>query len=268
MNQRAIYLLAGAAAIVLLLGLVVLRPAPEIPKEPVLTEVITPMTGSTDNNAPLVGKTGFSRSFREEPLPPDEEIERLQEFLDANDNEAIVEQARFLAESEDPRRREEAIDALVWVSTPQAGMALLPLLRDQDEETSQAALSAMSHILSTIGTRIYDDSETGELVSVGGGGDDDDDDDTGLSDEDLQENYDLWVAACVATNDADDLEMLLIQLTGLDVKFSVPVLLDVMDKTTDEKHEKAVWYLDVATNSDGVTNREEAMLWLQEQTPE
>ena len=232
------------------------NPAPAAEAGPLLSIVSEPKAEPPQTASP----SRSAAHFNETELPPDEEIERLQEYLDANDNDAIVEQASFLAESEDPRRREEAIDALMWVSTPKAGMALLPLLRDQDEETYQAALSAMAHILNTIGTQIGDDSATGELV-VGGSGDDK----AGLDEDELQESFELWVAACMALDNADDLEFLLISLTGLDVKFSVPVLVEVLEGTTGEMQEKAAWYLDVATNSDGVTNRDEAMLWLQEQ---
>ncbi|MBR4517776.1 MAG: HEAT repeat domain-containing protein [Victivallales bacterium] len=189
----------------------------------------------------------------------DEEVLRLQEFLDANDNESIVAQAEFLLDSEDSQRREEAIDALVWVSTPQAGMALVPALRNQDEETSKQAVSAMSHILSTLATQVVADSQTGELVAS---------DEDGLSTEALGEAFDLWVAACQAVDNADDLEHLLIPLSGMEDNFSVPVLVELVETLTGEKREKAAEYLDMTTNRDGVTNREEAMLWLQAQQPQ
>ena len=193
-----------------------------------------------------------------ESLSVDEELLRLQEFLDANDNESIVAQAEFLLDSEDPQRREEAIDALVWVSTPQAGMALVPALRNQDEETSKQAVSAMSHILTTLATQVVADSKTGELVAS---------DEDGLSTEALGEAFDLWVAACQAVDNADDLEHLLIPLSGMDDNFSVPVLVELVETLSGEKREKAAEYLDMTTNRDGVTNREEAMIWLQEQQP-
>ena len=186
----------------------------------------------------------------------DEELLRLQEFLDANDNEAILEQAQFLLESEEPQRRSEAIDALVWVSTPQAGMVMVPALRNQDEETSKQAVAAMSHILTTLATQVVEDSQTGELVAS---------DEDGLSTEGLEEAFDLWVAACQAVDNADDLEHLLIPLSGMDDSFSVPVLVELVETLSGEMREKAAHYLDITTNSDGVTNREGAMLWLQEQ---
>ena len=105
------------------------------------------------------------------------------------------------------------------------------------------------------------DAETGELAVS-------EEEGSLMTDELLQETYDLWLAACKAAKNADDLDTLLISLSGLDVKFCVPLLVDVLESTTGEMHNVALEHLDIATNRDGVTNREEAALWLMKEAEE
>ena len=195
----------------------------------------------------------------------DEEINRLREFLDSNDNNAIVEQAAFLASCDDSRRREEAIEALTWVATPKAGMALLPLLNDQDEEIAENAFGAMQHVLATIAVQINGDAETGELT-IGITRDDGqiefDTDDDAL---DVNEAYALWLNAIRMSPSEDDAETLLISLAGIDAKFSVPLLTDLQEDGNPHLSKLATEYLDMTTNRTGVTNREQAAEWLMQQ---
>ncbi|MBP5638647.1 MAG: HEAT repeat domain-containing protein [Victivallales bacterium] len=188
----------------------------------------------------------------------DAEVQRLQDFLDENDADGILEQAAFLAESDDTNRREAAIDALIWLSSPKAGKVLIPLLKDSDPDISQQAFNGMLHVLNTLAVQISEDVENGELL-VGDGADEI------MSEENLRETYDLWVAACLAVDDVDALENLLIGLSGVDVKLAVPALVDIVEGSQGALREKAAEYLDITTNRDGVTNREEAALWLMEQ---
>ena len=220
---------------------------------------------SSGASAPNSGQSGLPGVERSEFTftGPDEEIQRLTEFLDDNDVPAALEQAKFLAESEDVRRRDEAVDAMLWVGSPAAGQVILPLLNDADPEVAERAQHALSHILATLATQIYEHPESGDLMM-----DADSEEDGASGGDTLQATFDLWVATCKATADEGALEELLIQLTGMDAKFAVPVLVDVIEAADGTKRTMALEYLDMATHGDGVTNREEAALWLLKQYQE
>ena len=213
-------------------------------------------------SSPISEQNGLSGEERPELTfsGPDEEIQRLAEFLDDNDVPAALEQAKFLAESEDVRRRDEAVDAMLWVGSPAAGQVILPLLNDAEPEVAERAQHALSHILATLATQIYEHPESGDLMM------DADSEEGGASGDDtLQATFDLWVATCKATTDESALEELLIQLTSMDSKFAVPVLVDVIESADGAKRKMVLEYLDMATHGDGVTNREEAAVWLLKQ---
>ena len=263
MNTKRFYFLSVAIAVALFVLLVLTRSRAPEPQESNLQP--QPVMADSDTE-PVEEENDMEMQeaydeFASASEPSDPEIERLQEFLDDNDNESILAQAAFLAESEDEQRRIEAIDALIWVSTPQAARTLLPLLNDSNPEIAAQALNGLGHILNTISLHINEDAETGELVVS-------EDEGSLMTDEMLQETYDLWLAACKAAQSADDLDTLLISLSGLDVKFCVPLLVDVLESTTGEKHNVVLEHLDIATNRDGVTNREEAALWLMKEAEE
>ena len=205
----------------------------------------------------------------------DEEVNRLRDFMDANDTAAIIEQASFLASCNDTHRRAEAIEALTWVATPKAGMALLPLLNDSDEAIADGAFNALQHVLATVGVQINGDVESGELtigitmddgslVSAAEGEEDSDDSDS----LDVNAAYELWLNAIKAAGSDDDMEALLINLVGIDAKFSVPLLVDLQETDDSRLAALATEYLDMATNRSGVTNREEAAEWLMQQEQE
>lgn len=268
MNTKRLYLLSAVIAIALLALLVLTRARAPEPQEPSLQP--SPMVGGNNSPDPVVAEIGleipdtddeFVLANEQPDEPKDPEIERLQEFLDENDNESILAQASFLAESEDEQRRIEAIDALIWVATPQAARTLLPLLGDSNPEIAEQALNGLRHILNTISLHINEDAATGELAVS-------EEEGSLMTDELLQESYDLWLAACKATQSADDLDTLLISLSGLDVKFCVPLLVDILENATGEKRDVVLEHLDIATNRDGVTNREEAALWLMKEAEE
>ena len=264
MNSKRVYLLSAVIAVALLALLVLLRsrtPESQEPGLPPPTAVDDSGTEAVEVETDLKMQDTGDEFAQANDEPKDPEIERLQEFLDDNDNESILAQAAFLAESEDEQRRIEAIDALVWVSTPQAARTLLPLLDDNNPEIAVQALHGLGHILNTISLHVNEDAETGELAVS-------EEEGSLMTDELLQETYDLWLAACKAAKNADDLDTLLISLSGLDVKFCVPLLVDVLESTTGEMHNVALEHLDIATNRDGVTNREEAALWLMKEAEE
>ena len=203
----------------------------------------------------------------------DEEINRLRDFMDANDTAAIIEQASFLASCNDTHRRAEAIEALLWVSTPKAGMALLPLLHDSDEAIADGAFYALQHVLSTVSVQINGDVETGELTigvthddgTIGSAAEGDEDSDEIQDSVDVNAAYDLWLNALKATASDDDAEALLITLAGIDAKFSVPILVDLQESGDSRLAALATEYLDMVTNRSGVTNREQAAEWLMQQ---
>lgn len=256
--QKRTLILVGVIVVLALVGVAILgsrQGAIQEPSgiEPVAGPALPPSEEQDVDSVEVVEDGGLPAQAT---LATDEELQRLQEFLDANDNVAIVEQAAFLIDSEDALRREEAIDALTWVSTPQAGRVLLPSLRHPDPATAEQALSSLTHILNTLGTQIVEDPESGELLAS---------DEGGLSVEGLEQTFDLWVDAGKSVGSVDDLETLLIPLSGMDVKFAVPVLVELTEGLSGPMREKAAEYLDMATNSSGVTNREEAALWLQQQ---
>ena len=232
--------------------------------------VLQPDSPEADANAPA-RKTYIFPGLMDDDS--DEEVNRLREFMDANDTAAIIEQAAFLASCNDTHRRAEAIEALTWVATPKAGMALLPLLNDSDEVIADGAFNALQHVLSTVGVQINGDVESGELtigvtmddgsiVSAAEGSEDSEEIQDSL---DVNAAYELWLNAVKSAGSDEDAEALLINLVGIDAKFSVPVLVDLQESGDSRLAALATEYLDMATNRSGVTNREEAAEWLMQQ---
>lgn len=246
----AIVVLGGALYFVLGSG----SPAPATDKpEPANLQV----GGGEEQGGDVIVNPGESDSENkgqsdaaEKVKPPkkkmDYEIERLQEFLDSNDNEKILEQAEFLAKSDSVERRQASLSALSWVASPKAGEITAGLLQDPDPDVANDAHDTMEHILSSIAIDI-DEDENGELVSA---------------EFDLNEAMHTWHSAIWQASNDDNREQYLGSLSCTDVKFCIPVFLDMAESEDENLRNLGLEYLDKCTNSEGVTNREEARLWL------
>ena len=65
----------------------------------------------------------------------------------------------------------------------------------------------------------------------------------------------------------DRCDDLMMRISALDVKIGLPIMVEVLENGQPWQKKMAAEYIDTMTNSDGVTNREEAIIWLQrEQT--
>ena len=177
----------------------------------------------------------------------DSECVRLSELLDdATDNDAIITQARFLAVSDSRVRRHASVDALNWLGTPEAMDILAELQNDEEEEVADEAFTSMEHFFDTMVNQIVTDPVTGELVC----------------DRDISEYFETCTNAIKSADNIDNSDILLTKTAALDVKLAIPILLDVAENGSSGQREIALRYLDIVTHGDGVTNREEAMLWL------
>ncbi len=183
----------------------------------------------------------------EEEGAKDSEVQRMQEILDTNQTEDILAQAAFLTESASEVRRYAAIAPLQWVSNPAAIHLLSQLVGDGEPEIAQEAVSAISGILDTIATEI-NTSEEGELEPT--------------EDLDLDEFYDSAKEALLACTDQDSLDVLMLKISTMDVSLALPIFLEILENGQDWQQQTALEYMDNVTHGDGVTNREEAYLWL------
>ncbi len=180
----------------------------------------------------------------------DSELSRLQEILDTNVNEDILAQAEFLVNSDNEVRRHGVIPALQWVGTPAAMRLLIPLLNDSNSDVAHEAQLALEGIMDSMINQLTTDDE-GNLE---------------VQDEEevtLDELYDVYRDAIMATEDEDSCDMLLLKLSTMEVQFSLPVLVEILETGADWQKALALEYMDSVTHGDGVTNREEAVIWLQ-----
>ncbi len=180
----------------------------------------------------------------------DSELSRLQEILDTNVNEDILAQAEFLVNSDNAVRRHGVIPALQWVGTPAAMRLLIPLLNDSNPDVAHEAQLALEGIMDSMVNQVTTDDE-GNLE---------------VQDEEevtLDELYDVYRDAIMATEDEDSCDMLLLKLSTMEVQFSLPVLVEILETGADWQKALALEYMDSVTHGDGVTNREEAVIWLQ-----
>ncbi len=180
----------------------------------------------------------------------DSELSRLQDILDTNVNEDILAQAEFLVYSDSAVRRHGVIPALQWVGTPAAMRLLIPLLNDSDPDVAREARLAMEGIMDSMVNQVTSDDE-GNLELL------DEEDGT------LDETYDVYRDAILATEDEGDCDMLMLKLSTMEVQFSLPVLVEILETGADWQKALALEYMDSVTHGDGVTNREEAIAWLQ-----
>ena len=177
----------------------------------------------------------------------DTEVQRLMDILDDNDTDGILEQAAFLVASDSDVRRHSVIPALTWVGTPQAAGLLLPLMEDENDAVADEANRAMEQFFDRMIAEITVDPKTGELVS----------------DHDINEYFDTCVEAIKAAK-LEESDILMVKVAATDVKLALPILLEILENGSAGKKEYAAKYIDLVTHADGVTNREEAMVWLQE----
>ena len=187
---------------------------------------------------------GFSWDEEEEK---DSECVRLKEFLDENDAEAIMAQARFLVVSDSKVRRHSVIEALGWLGTPEAMEILSELQNDDEEEIAEESFSAMEQFFDRMIMEILTDPASGELVC----------------DRDVNEIFETCANAILNADDIDHSDILMTKVEALDVKLAIPILLEVLEKGTGAQKELALRDLDVVTHGSGITTREEAMIWLQ-----
>lgn len=180
----------------------------------------------------------------------DSELSRLQDILDTNVNEDILAQAEFLVDSDSAVRRHGVIPALQWVGTPAAMRLLIPLLNDSDPDVARESRLALEGIMDAMVNQVTSDDD-GNLVVQ------DEDDVT------LDEIYDVYRDAILATEDETDCDMLMLKLSTMEVQFSLPVLVEILERGADWQKALALEYMDSVTHGDGVTNREEAITWLQ-----
>ena len=180
----------------------------------------------------------------------DSELSRLQDILDTNVNEDILAQAEFLVNSDSAVRRHGVIPALQWVGTPAAMRLLIPLLNDSDPDVAHEAQLALEGIMDSMMNQVTTDDE-GNLE---------------VQDEEevtLDELYDVYRDAIMATEDEDACDVLMLKLSTMEVQFSLPVLVEILETGADWQKALALEYMDSVTHGDGVTNREEAVTWLQ-----
>lgn len=190
----------------------------------------------------------FQKGFSwEEEEAKDSECVRLREFLDENDAEGIMAQAQFLAVSESKVRRHSVIEALGWLGTPEAMEILSELQNDEEEDIAEESFSAMEHFFDRLIVEILMDSTTGELVC----------------DRDVNEIFETCSDAILNANDIDHSDIFMTKVEALDVKLAIPILLEVIEKGSEAQKEIALRDLDVVTHGSGITTREEAMIWLQ-----
>ncbi len=180
----------------------------------------------------------------------DSELSRLQDILDTNVNEDILAQAEFLVDSDSPVRRHGVIPALQWVGTPAAMRLLIPLMNDSDPDVAHEARLALEGILDSMVNQVTTDDEGNIEVQ---------DEDEGT----LDEIYDVYRDAILATEDEDACDVLMLKLSTMEVQFSLPVLVEILETGADWQKALALEYMDSVTHGDGVTNREEAISWLQ-----
>ncbi|MGN0866885.1 MAG: hypothetical protein ACI4SG_04325 [Oligosphaeraceae bacterium] len=183
----------------------------------------------------------------EEEGARDGEVQRMQEILDTNQNDEILAQAEFLVESASEVRRYAAIAPLRWVSNPAAIHLLAKLVGDPEPEIALEALSAIGGILDTIATEI-NTSDEGDLEVT--------------EDLELDEFYESATEAMLACTDQDSLDVLMFKVSTMDVSLSLPIFLEILEQGQDWQQETALEFMDNVTHGDGVTNREEAYLWL------
>lgn len=180
----------------------------------------------------------------------DSELSRLQDILDTNVNEDILAQAEFLVNSDSAVRRHGVIPALQWVGTPAAMRLLIPLLNDSDPDVAHEAQLALEGIMDSMMNQVTTDDE-GNLE---------------VQDEEevtLDELYDVYRDAIMATEDEDACDVFMLKLSTMEVQFSLPVLVEILETGADWQKALALEYMDSVTHGDGVTNREEAVTWLQ-----
>lgn len=187
------------------------------------------------------------RNWEREELK-DSECVRLNELLNEGDNDAILAQAKFLAVSEDPVRRHAVIGALGWLGTPEAVDVLSELQNDEEEDIAVDSFFSIEHFFDKMLAEILVDPATGELVC----------------DRDVTEYYDTCTQAIKNAESLDNSDILMTKVIALDPKIALPILLDVLENGSSGQKEMALKMLDVATHGAGVTNREEAMVWLLE----
>ncbi len=195
---------------------------------------------------------GYTPSVRvwSEEESQDSELSRLQEILDTNVNEDILAQAEFLVNSDNAVRRHGVIPALQWVGTPAAMRLLIPLLNDSNSDVAREAQLALEGIMDSMINQLTTDDEGNLEVQ-------DEEDVT------LDELYDVYRDAIMATEDEDSCDMLLLKLSTMEVQFSLPVMVEILETGADWQKALALEYMDSVTHGDGVTNREEAVVWLQ-----
>lgn len=189
-------------------------------------------------------KKGFSWDEEE---AKDSECVRLKELLDENDAEGIMAQAQFLAVSDSKVRRHSVIEALGWLGTPEAMEILSELQNDDEEEIAEESFSAMEQFFDRMIMEILTDPASGELVC----------------DRDVNEIFETCANAILNADDIDHSDILMTKVEALDVKLAIPILLEVLEKGTGAQKELALRDLDVVTHGSGITTREEAMIWLQ-----
>jgi HEAT repeat protein len=180
----------------------------------------------------------------------DSELSRLQDILDTNVNEDILAQAEFLVNSDSAVRRHGVIPALQWVGTPAAMRLLIPLLNDSDPDVAHEAQLALEGIMDSMMNQVTTDDEGNLEVQ----------DEEEVS---LDELYDVYRDAIMATEDEDACDVLMLKLSTMEVQFSLPVLVEILETGADWQKALALEYMDSVTHGDGVTNREEAVTWLQ-----
>lgn len=178
----------------------------------------------------------------------DSEVVRLQGFLDDLDDEAILAQAEFLSVSDSAVRRHASIAALQWLESPAAGQVLSTLTNDVNPEVASDARLALEHLFDSLQMRVTDSSEEGELVT-----------EEGL---DINDVFDMALAAIRSATHEDFCDTLMLKLSAMDVKLALPVYLEILESGESWQRDMAREYIDQVTNHDGVTNREEALLWL------
>lgn len=126
---------------------------------------------------------------------------------------------------------------------------LIPLLNDPNDDISQEAYETLNSILDAFLFQISDDSEAGELVTEDG--------------LDVNDIYDVCKDALLNSANEDRCDDLMMRISALDVKIGLPIMVEVLENGQPWQKKMAAEYIDTMTNSDGVTNREEAIIWLQ-----
>lgn len=211
----------------------------------------TSSPASLGEEAPSPAVAGVVVSVRDwaEEESRDSEVQRMQEILDTNVDVDILAQAEFLVDSASEVRRHAAIAPLQWVNNPASLRLLGRLVQDPEPEIASEALDAIGGVLDTIATQVNTD-ENGELETA--------------EELDLDEFFDSATETLLACPDQDSLDVLLFKISTLDVSLSLPIYLELLENGLDWQKESALEYMDNVTHGDGVTNREEAYLWLQQ----